>query len=67
MSTHPLDGRLSQAWGGANPDGVHLNVVLAARGSATAAAMTAAFSAPAPGFTPILVCVGPDQPSYQTL
>lgn len=66
MSAH-LDGRIAQAWGGVNPDGVHLNLVLAARGSATAAAMTAAFSGPAPGFTPILVCVGEDQPSYETV
>ncbi|GAA3580980.1 hypothetical protein GCM10022222_77090 [Amycolatopsis ultiminotia] len=62
-----LDGRSAQAWGGTNPDGVHLNVVLAERGSATAAAMTGAFAAPSAGFTPILVCVGEDQPSYRTV
>ncbi len=68
MSTSTsLDGRIAQAWGGTNPHGVHLNVVLGVRGSATAAAMTATFSAPATGFTPILVCVGPDQPSYETI
>lgn len=62
-----LDGRFAQAWGGTNPNGVHVNVLLAARGSATAAAMSTAFCSPTKGFTPILVCVGPDQPSYQTL
>lgn len=62
-----LDGRMSQGWGGTPPDGVHVNVVLAERGSATAAAMTTAFASPAPGFAPILVSLGPDQPSYETL
>jgi 5,6,7,8-tetrahydromethanopterin hydro-lyase len=66
-ATNSLDGRFAQAWGGVNPDGVHINVLLAARGSATAAAMSTAFTSPSEGFTPILVCVGPDQPSYQTL
>ncbi|WP_329062332.1 formaldehyde-activating enzyme [Amycolatopsis sp. NBC_01480] len=62
-----LDGRTAQAWGGTNPDGVHLNVVLARRGSPTAAAMTGAFASPTAGFTPILVCAGEDQPSYRTI
>jgi formaldehyde-activating enzyme len=62
-----LDGRLSQAWGGVNPNGVHLNVLLAERGSPTAAAVTTAFTNPTDGFTPILVCVGEDQPSYETV
>lgn len=62
-----LDGRISQGWGGTAPDGVHVNVVLAERGSPTAAALTGVLTTPQPGFTPILVCVGPDQPSYETL
>ena len=62
-----LDGRTAQAWGGTNPDGVHLNVVLAERGSPTAAALTGTLGRPAEGFTPILVCVGEDQPSYRTV
>lgn len=62
-----LDGRISQGWGGAPPDGVHVNVVLAERGSPTAAALATAFTSPAPGFAPILVSLGPDQPSYETL
>lgn len=66
MNQH-LDGRIAQAWGGTNPEGVHLNIVLAERGSPTAAAMATAFTGPATGFTPILVCVGEDQPSYETV
>lgn len=62
-----LDGCLTQGWGGSNPNGVHVNVLLAARGSATAAAMATTFAGPTSGFTPILVCVGPDQPSYETV
>lgn len=62
-----VDGRIAQAWGGTNPNGVHLNVLLAARSSPTAAAMTQAFATPTEGFTPIVVCVGEDQPSYQTV
>jgi formaldehyde-activating enzyme len=49
------------------PDGIHVNVVLARRGSATAAALMTAFTSPSPGHTPVLVCVGPDQPSYEAV
>lgn len=62
-----LDGRMAQGWGGAPPNGVHVNVILGSRGSATAAAMASAFTSPREGFTPILVCTGVDQPSYETL
>ncbi|MGI5472881.1 formaldehyde-activating enzyme [Streptomyces sp. CA-132043] len=67
MTVTDLDGRIAQGWGGTNPDGVHVNVLLAERGSATAASMTSTFAGPTTGFTPILVCVGPDQPSYETV
>jgi formaldehyde-activating enzyme len=60
-----LDGRVGEGWGGLSPNGAHVNVVLARRGSATAAAALGMFAHPSPGHTPILVCVGPDQPSYQ--
>jgi 5,6,7,8-tetrahydromethanopterin hydro-lyase len=66
-ASRDIDGRISQGWGGAAPNGVHVNVILARRGSATAAAMIGAFTAPSPGFTPIVVCTGVDQPSYQTV
>jgi formaldehyde-activating enzyme len=62
-----LDGRAAQGWGGSTPDGVHVNVFTARRGSPTAAAMTAAFAAPSQGFTPILVCTGASQQAYETL
>jgi formaldehyde-activating enzyme len=62
-----IDGRIGQGWGGRGTDGSHVNVVLARRGSATAAAIMTAFTSPAPGHTPVLVCVGPDQPSYEAV
>lgn len=62
-----VDGRLAQGWGGRTPNGVHVNVLLARRGTPTAAAITTAFTAPRPGFTPILASLGEDQPSYVTL
>lgn len=65
--TNSLDGKVAQGWGGIAPNGVHVNVALAQRGSPTAAAMTTVLTAPSAGFTPILVCLGPDQPSYETV
>lgn len=62
-----IDGRIAQGWGGLAPNGVHLNVLAARRGSATAAAITTAFTSPTDGYTPVLACVGEDQPSYVTL
>jgi formaldehyde-activating enzyme len=60
-----LDGRIGEGWGGTSPNGAHLNVVLARRGSPTAAAAISMFAHPSPGHTPVLVCVGPDQQSYE--
>jgi formaldehyde-activating enzyme len=61
-----LDGRVGEGYGGPpGPNGSHVNVVLAERGSSTAAALLSAFAHPAPGHTPILVVVGEDQPSYE--
>jgi formaldehyde-activating enzyme len=60
-----LDGRIGEGWGGVSPNGAHLNVVLARRGSPTAAAAVSMLAHPAPGHTPVLVCVGPDQQSYE--
>jgi formaldehyde-activating enzyme len=62
-----IDGAIGQGWGGTSPDGTHVNVVLARRGSATAAALLTAFASPSPGHTPVLVCVGADQPSYEAV
>jgi formaldehyde-activating enzyme len=60
-----LDGRIGEGWGGIKPNGSHVNVVLAHRGSPTAAAAISMFAHPSPGHTPVLVCVGPEQPKYE--
>jgi formaldehyde-activating enzyme len=65
VNLEELDGRIGEGWGGQAPDGAHVNVVLARRGSPTAAAALGMFSHPAPGHTPVLVCVGPTQHEYE--
>jgi formaldehyde-activating enzyme len=60
-----LDGRIGHGWGGLSPNGSHVNVVLARRGSATAAAAMSMLAHPSPGHTPVLVCLGPSQPEYE--
>jgi formaldehyde-activating enzyme len=65
MNLDELDGRIGEGWGGAAPNGSHVNVVLARRGSPTAAATIGMLAHPAPGHTPVLVCVGPDQAHYE--
>ena len=54
-----MDGLIGEAWAGESPDGCHVNVVLAERGSPTAAAAVGALANPSPGHTPFLVCLGP--------
>jgi formaldehyde-activating enzyme len=65
MTPDELDGRIGEGWGGTAPDGSHVNVVLARRGSPTAAAAIGMLAHPAPGHTPVLVCVGPTQQEYE--
>ncbi len=60
-----LDGRIGEGWSGADPDGAHVNVVLATRGTPTAAALLTTFTSPMPGHTPILVVVGEDKDHYE--
>jgi formaldehyde-activating enzyme len=60
-----LDGRIGEGWGGAKPNGSHVNVVLARRGGATFAAAVSMFAQPSPGHTPVLVCVGPEESQYE--
>ena len=60
-----LDGRIGEGWSGEAPNGSHVNVVLARRGSPTAAAAVSMLAHPAPGHTPVLVCVGPTQAEYE--
>ncbi len=55
----PLDGRIGEAWSGEVPDGSHINVVLARRGSPTAAAAVGALASPRPGHLPFLACLAP--------
>jgi len=68
MSPEPdIDGRIGQGWGGISPNGAHANVVLARRGTATGAALMTTFTSPTPGHTPVLVCVGAAQQSYEAV
>ena len=65
MSVADLDGRIGEGWAGVAPNGSHVNVVLARRGSPTAAAAISMLAHPTPGHTPVLVCVGPSQAEYE--
>ena len=67
MNLDALDGTIGQGWGGERPDGAHANVILARRGSVTAAAAISMFAHPAPGHTPVMVCVGERQVDYEPI
>ena len=67
MNLDDLDGRIGEGWGGEAPNGSHVNVVLARRGSATAAAALTMFAQPSPGHTPVLCCVGATQQEYEPI
>jgi 5,6,7,8-tetrahydromethanopterin hydro-lyase len=54
-----LDGRIGESWSGEVPNGSHINVVLARRGSPTAAAAAGAMAGPRPGHVPFLACLSP--------
>jgi formaldehyde-activating enzyme len=60
-----IDGLIGEGWSGVDPDGAHVNVVLAYRGSPTAASLLTTFTSPAPGHAPILVVVGEDKQHYE--
>lgn len=49
-----MDGRIGEAWSGELPNGSHINVVIAQRGSPTAASIVGALAAPRPGHMPFL-------------
>ena len=49
MNIDDLDGRIGEGWGGVKPNGSHVNVVLARRGSPTAAAAIEHARAPVAG------------------
>jgi formaldehyde-activating enzyme len=65
MDARSLDGAIGEGWSGTDPDGCHVNVILARRGGTTAAALMTAFTTPRQGHSPILVCVGPDKDHYE--
>ena len=65
MTPDELDGRIGEGWAGTAPDGSHVNVVLARRGSPTAAAAISMFAHTSPGHTPVLVCVGETPEQYE--
>ena len=67
MNVDELDGRIGEGWSGVAPNGSHVNVVLARRGSPTAAAAISMFAHPSPGHTPVLCCVGPTQQEYEPI
>jgi formaldehyde-activating enzyme len=60
-----FDGLIGEGWSGVDPNGAHVNVVLADRGTPTAAALLTTFTSPAPGHAPILVVVGEDKDHYE--
>ena len=55
--TDRLDGSIGEAWSGEVPNGSHINLVLARRGSPTWAAAVAVLASPRPGHLPILACL----------
>ena len=57
MTPDEMDGRIGEAWSGTAPDGSHINLVIARRGSPTAAAIVGALAAPRPGHVPFLAVV----------
>ena len=59
MTLDPVDGRIGEAWSGEVPNGSHINVVVARRGSPTAAAAAGALASPRPGILPYLACLSP--------
>jgi formaldehyde-activating enzyme len=65
VTERDLDGKIGEGWSGTAPNGSHVNVVLAHRGSPTAAAAISMLALPSPGHTPVLVCVGPTQAEYE--
>jgi len=65
VTPEELDGRIGEGWGGVKPNGSHVNVVLARRGSVTAAAAASMLAHPSPGHTPVLVCVGEEESRYE--
>jgi 5,6,7,8-tetrahydromethanopterin hydro-lyase len=58
LTRDQLDGRIGEAWAGDVPNGSHVNLVVACRGSHTFAALAAAVVSTTPGHAPVLACLG---------
>ena len=58
MHLDDIDGRFGEGWSGDVPNGSHVNLVVARRGSPTAAAIAGQLGATSPGHAPLLLCVG---------
>jgi 5,6,7,8-tetrahydromethanopterin hydro-lyase len=56
--TDALDCLIGEAWAGEVPNGSHVNLVIARRGSPTAAAAVGALASPRSGHAPFLACLG---------
>jgi 5,6,7,8-tetrahydromethanopterin hydro-lyase len=54
LTADELDGRIGEGWSGTRPNGCHINLVIAKRGSPTAASIVGALAAPRPGHVPFL-------------
>jgi 5,6,7,8-tetrahydromethanopterin hydro-lyase len=57
MDTDAVDGRIGEGWAGEDPNGSHINLVVARRGSATGAQAAAALASPRPGHLPFIACL----------
>ncbi|USK36565.1 formaldehyde-activating enzyme (plasmid) [Bacillus sp. F19] len=53
-----FDGKFGEAFGGTAPNGSHINVIIAKRGSASHAEAVRTLASPAKGHVPFLVCLG---------
>jgi len=62
-----LDGRIAQGWGGRKPNACRAIVVLARRSGTAVGGLVTTLTRPAERLAPILVSLGPDQPSCETV
>jgi 5,6,7,8-tetrahydromethanopterin hydro-lyase len=53
-----LNGQIGEAYCGEAPNGSHINVVLATKGSETYSAAVRSLASPSPGHVPFLACLG---------
>jgi 5,6,7,8-tetrahydromethanopterin hydro-lyase len=58
MNLDDIDGRFGEAAAGTAPNASHVNLVIARRGSPTAAAAAGAMADVKPGHVPLLLCMG---------